>query len=87
MAHLKKGSVRVKVGDVVSVGQEIARCGNSGNTSQPHLHIQVQNRAEFFAPETQTHPILFRDVMCRRSNHQRADSPFDVRRNDRIIKE
>jgi hypothetical protein len=87
MAHLKKGSVRVEVGDSVSVGQEIARCGNSGNTSQPHLHLQVQDRAQFFAPETRTYPILFRDVVCRRFNHQRTDSPFDVRRNDRIIRE
>ena len=87
MAHLKKGSVRVKVGDVVRAGQAIARCGNSGNTSQPHLHLQVQNRAKFFAPETKTYPMLFRDVICRRSNHNRTDSPFDVRRNDRIIRE
>jgi hypothetical protein len=87
MAHLKKGSVQVKLGDSVSAGQEIARCGNSGNTSGPHLHLQVQNRAKFFDPETQTYPIVFRDVVCRRFNRQRTDSPFDVRRNDSIIRE
>ena len=34
------------VGDHVSEGQQIARVGNSGNTTAPHIHIQVQNRAE-----------------------------------------
>lgn len=43
LAHLKPGSVRVKAGDRVSAGQEIGRVGNSGNTSEPHLHIHLQD--------------------------------------------
>ena len=39
LRHLQSGSVRVKVGDRVSRGQEIARCGNSGNAKTPHLHV------------------------------------------------
>jgi hypothetical protein len=42
LCHLRKGSVTVKAGDKVSKGQEIARCGNSGNTSEPHLHYHLQ---------------------------------------------
>ena len=42
LAHLKRGSVTVKVGDEVSQGQELGRCGNSGNTSEPHLHFHLQ---------------------------------------------
>lgn len=38
-AHLKRGSVTVKVGDSVARGEVIAELGNSGNTSAPHLHI------------------------------------------------
>ncbi|MEO8907541.1 MAG: M23 family metallopeptidase [Microbacteriaceae bacterium] len=41
-AHLKQGSAEVKVGDTVKKGQEIGRLGNSGNTSQAHLHFQLQ---------------------------------------------
>lgn len=41
MVHFKKGSVLVKVGDVVVVGQQIALIGNSGHTSGPHLHIMA----------------------------------------------
>jgi tRNA A-37 threonylcarbamoyl transferase component Bud32 len=87
MAHLQKGSVLVAEGDVVRAGQPIARCGNSGNTSGPHLHLQVQSGPDFSAPDLKTYPILFRDVTCIRSKRPRADAPFFVRRNDRIISE
>jgi murein DD-endopeptidase MepM/ murein hydrolase activator NlpD len=42
-AHLIPGTVRVKVGDVVAIGQELGKCGNSGNTTMPHLHYQVMD--------------------------------------------
>lgn len=41
--HLAQGSVRVKVGDTVTVGQPIARVGLSGNTEYPHLHLTVRH--------------------------------------------
>ena len=85
MAHLQKGSVSVRPNDLVHAGQPIARCGNSGNTSQPHLHLQAQNQPDAFAPGIKTYPIFFRDVICVRSTEPRQDSPFSVRRNDRII--
>jgi hypothetical protein len=42
MGHLSPGSIQVKVGDQVTLGQQIAKVGNSGNTTEPHLHIQAQ---------------------------------------------
>jgi tRNA A-37 threonylcarbamoyl transferase component Bud32 len=87
MAHLQKGSVLVKEGDAVRAGQPIAKSGNSGNTSGPHLHLQVQSGPDFSAPDLRTYPILFRDVTCMRSKRPRSDAPFFVRRNDRIISE
>jgi hypothetical protein len=44
IAHLKPGSVRVKTGQQVAEGQEIGQCGNSGNTSEPHIHIHHQRQ-------------------------------------------
>ncbi|KRA24208.1 hypothetical protein ASD65_07080 [Microbacterium sp. Root61] len=41
-AHMKEASATVEVGDIVTKGQEIGRLGNSGNTSEAHLHFQLQ---------------------------------------------
>jgi murein DD-endopeptidase MepM/ murein hydrolase activator NlpD len=43
LAHLQPGSLQVKKGDHVQEGDVLARCGNSGNTSEPHLHYHLQN--------------------------------------------
>ena len=43
IAHLQKGSVNVKCGDGVKAGQRIGQCGNSGNSSAPHIHLHTQD--------------------------------------------
>lgn len=43
LAHFKQGSIVVKVGDKVKRGQLLGKCGNSGNSSEPHLHYHLQN--------------------------------------------
>jgi len=43
LAHFKNSSIKVKVGDTVKKGQLIGLCGNSGNSSEPHLHYHLQN--------------------------------------------
>ena len=48
LAHLQPGSVRVKPGDTVKRGQCVAYCGNSGNTSEPHLHFHLQDGMSFY---------------------------------------
>ncbi|MES2460005.1 MAG: M23 family metallopeptidase [Armatimonadota bacterium] len=47
LAHLQKGSVRVKVGDAVKPGDVLGLCGNSGNSTEPHLHFHLQDRPKF----------------------------------------
>lgn len=42
-AHLQRGSVDVRRGQHIQAGDQIARCGNSGNTSEPHLHFQLMD--------------------------------------------
>lgn len=41
LAHLKEGSVQVAPGDRVQAGERLAAVGNTGNTSEPHLHIHA----------------------------------------------
>lgn len=43
VAHLRQGSVQVAKGDQVAVGQLLGRCGNSGNSDFPHVHVHVQD--------------------------------------------
>jgi hypothetical protein len=45
VAHLRRHSVRVRPGDRVTAGQEIAECGNTGNTTEPHVHVQLSDSA------------------------------------------
>ena len=42
LAHLMNQSITVKAGDMVQYGDVIGRIGNSGNTTEPHLHIHAQ---------------------------------------------
>lgn len=44
-AHLQPGSVRVKNGDRVRLGQVLGRAGNTGNSILPHLHFQLADAA------------------------------------------
>lgn len=63
IAHLKNGSVKVKTGDIVEEGQIIGECGNSGNSSEPHIHIHHQLQDPSVNPLNFAEglPLYFRD--------------------------
>ena len=93
MAHLSPGSIQVKVGDQVKVGQPLARVGNSGNTTEPHLHIQAQtigtgigDVATMDVPTTirtlHTRPLVFTDVVITRRGEESQPDSADPRRGD-----
>ncbi|MEE1939595.1 M23 family metallopeptidase [Streptomyces sp. TRM 70361] len=44
-AHLRRGSVTVREGERVRTGQVVARVGNTGNSTEPHLHFQLMDAA------------------------------------------
>ena len=59
LAHLRRGSVRVKSGDLVRKGDPLARVGNSGNSTMPHLHLQVQTHVNLWDPNNRSVPFAF----------------------------
>jgi hypothetical protein len=93
MGHIREGSIQVRVGDKVTEGQQIARVGNSGNTTAPHIHIQAQNLPTGIgdirtidAPELlrtlHTYPLLFRDATLIRGGVESRPPAVDPRRGD-----
>jgi Peptidase family M23 len=59
-AHFRPGSITVKQGDSVHRGEVIGKVGNSGNSSEPHLHIQICDGPSFLACEGL--PMQFKDI-------------------------
>ncbi len=84
-AHLKSGSIRCREGDLVEQGQVIAQCGNSGNTTQAHLHLQLQNTKDIFNAigarlyfdEILVHGEIQRDYMPQKEDFVKNVSEFD----------
>jgi murein DD-endopeptidase MepM/ murein hydrolase activator NlpD len=68
--HLKYESTRVKVGQQVKRGETIGLCGNTGNSSEAHLHYQVQNTTLFEAENSMK--VFFEKIMVRRDTSKTA---------------
>jgi murein DD-endopeptidase MepM/ murein hydrolase activator NlpD len=50
LAHLRRGSLRIAKGQLVRAGEQVAECGNSGSSTEPHLHFQLMDhRSVLFA--------------------------------------
>lgn len=81
IAHIKKDSFCIRPGDKVSCGQVIARCGNSGNTSEPHIHFQIQQGKSFLFSAGL--PIWFTNL----KNHTSPDDTVHISRGQLVEKE
>lgn len=46
VCHLQRGSATVRPGQQVSAGAGIGRCGNSGNSTEPHVHLQAMDHRD-----------------------------------------
>lgn len=47
LGHLRQNSIVVKAGEQINPGQKLGECGNSGYSTDPHLHFHVQNSDVF----------------------------------------
>ncbi len=59
-AHLIPGSIPVQVGERVERGTELGKCGNSGHSTEPHLHFHLQDTDDFFTGVGL--PVRFSDI-------------------------
>jgi murein DD-endopeptidase MepM/ murein hydrolase activator NlpD len=81
-AHLKPGSLRVHRGDKVRKGQVLALCGNSGNSSEPHLHFHLQDNA--ILQDGAGITPYFTNVKCRRGDATLTDAEYTFLQGDHI---
>ena len=64
LAHMKQGSLLVKLGDTVAAGDPVGLAGNSGHSTEPHLHMHLQNQADVDRPETFGLPLRFSNYLA-----------------------
>ena len=55
LCHLQQFSLEIVEGQVVEPGQSIGRCGNSGRSPQPHVHLHIQKDASLDSPTVPFH--------------------------------
>ena len=58
LCHLQRGCIQVSVGQSVAIGDAIGHCGNSGNSTEPHVHVQAMDGMD--PQHARAIPITFR---------------------------
>ncbi len=58
LAHLQRGSIAVRMGQRVQAGEVVAACGNSGNSTQPRVHLHAMDSLDW--QQARGLPIVFR---------------------------
>ncbi|WCE40984.1 M23 family metallopeptidase [Brevibacterium sp. BDJS002] len=61
LCHLQRRSTRVRIGQHVEIGEEIGLCGNSGNSTEPHVHVQAIDSVDI--EHAAAVPITFNGTM------------------------
>ena len=85
LAHLQRGSVAVKAGDHVKRGQLLGKCGNSGNSSEPHLHYHLQHSPIF--QDALGIKILFQNVSVTKGGKAETKTNYSPVKGDIISSE
>lgn len=76
LTHLQRASICVRLGENVKRGQRIGLCGNSGHSTEPHLHFHVQDHPDMFLAVSL--PVRFSDFRF-------TDDPDGYRRSDAYL--
>jgi hypothetical protein len=79
IAHLQLNSIRVKKGQIVNQGQVIGLCGNSGHSTEPHIHFHLQDNQNIWIAAGL--PIRFKKIAVKMEHGQ-----IIIRANDFVEK-
>jgi len=82
LAHFQQGSIQVDVGDSVTRGQVLGLCGNSGNSSEPHIHYHLQNTP--IVQDGTGIKCVFSNIVVSRDNKTRTEGTYSPIKNDII---
>jgi murein DD-endopeptidase MepM/ murein hydrolase activator NlpD len=82
LAHLQRGSVRPKAGDRVKRGDVLGLCGNSGNSSEPHLHFHLMNTP--LMQDGTGIKVFFQRITVTREGKSQEREDYSPIRGDRI---
>jgi murein DD-endopeptidase MepM/ murein hydrolase activator NlpD len=83
-AHLQPGSLRVKLGEKVHRGQVVGLVGNSGNSTEPHLHFHIENGNSPLGAEGLPYSLASFEVVGHGWGWKPADAkgPAEVHKNE-----
>jgi murein DD-endopeptidase MepM/ murein hydrolase activator NlpD len=83
-AHLQPGSLRVRLGDKVRRGQVLGLVGNSGNSTEPHLHFHIENGSSPLGAEGLPYSLASFEVVGNGWGWKPSDAkgPAEVHKNE-----
>lgn len=84
LAHLRCGSIRVKVGEHVQAGDQLGEVGNSGSSIQPHLHFQIMENENPFPLFKNLLPFKLRVVRKRIGQNWQELSNAELNNGDHL---
>lgn len=82
-SHLMAGSLCARVGDTVKAGQVIGKCGNSGNSNEPHVQFHLQNLADI--SEASGFEAYFQNIRVTRDLRARVERDYAPIRGDSVV--
>lgn len=91
LCHFKKGSIKVKEGQAVGIGDELGECGNSGNSTMPHLHYHLFKLQEGYNIKniinTSKSPFPLKDGSPIREGTYGVKMKFNIKEEEMILRQ
>lgn len=83
-AHLIPGSLKIKLGDIVRKGQVMGKLGNSGNSSEPHLHFHIVDTPSFLGANGVPYAFDQVAIYSSQSTQQNGEVKYKVLNNQPV---